>query len=159
MSLTSADEGHLLRAIELDESPARRATIPDSLLVDTSEDVVLEAENTVVTGRDVTGHAELNLVRAASMHIDVEALLLSTLFTSTEPVRDVCERDLLVRDRASRVCARQRATHGDGGRRDPLRWRSRAVRYSIEVGEASRSVGQTSSKRRRPSTRGSGLAR
>lgn len=47
--------------------------------------VLLEAENTVVTEMDVTGHAELNLVRRASQRLDPEALTGSTLYTSTEP--------------------------------------------------------------------------
>ena len=47
--------------------------------------MLLESENTVVTGHDVTGHAELNLVRAASMQLEPEAVRKSTLYTSTEP--------------------------------------------------------------------------
>jgi tRNA(Arg) A34 adenosine deaminase TadA len=86
MSLESADEGHLLRAIELARVSREKGNHPfGSLLVDTSGDVVLEAENTVVTSHDVTAHAELNLVRAASMQFDVEALRGSTLYASTEP--------------------------------------------------------------------------
>jgi tRNA(Arg) A34 adenosine deaminase TadA len=86
MSLPSADEGHLLRAIELARVSREQGNHPfGSLLVDASGDVVLEAENTVVTRRDATGHAELNLVRAASMQFDVETLRASTLYTSTEP--------------------------------------------------------------------------
>jgi tRNA(Arg) A34 adenosine deaminase TadA len=86
MSLGSVDQGHLLRAIELARRSREKGNHPfGSLLVDTSGDVVLEAENTVVTGLDVTGHAELNLVRAASKEFDVEALRRSTLYTSTEP--------------------------------------------------------------------------
>ena len=86
MPLGSVDEGHLLRAIELARRSREKGNHPfGSLLVDTSGEVVLEAENTVVTGHDVTGHAELNLVRAASMEFEVEALGRSTLYTSTEP--------------------------------------------------------------------------
>ena len=86
MFLVSADEGHLLRAIELARVSREKGNHPfGSLLVDTSGQVLLESENTVVTGRDVTGHAELNLVRAASMQFEVEALSRSTLYTSTEP--------------------------------------------------------------------------
>jgi tRNA(Arg) A34 adenosine deaminase TadA len=86
MSLGSVDEGHLLRAIELARRSREKGNHPfGSVLVDTSGNVVLEAENTVVTGHDVTGHAELNLVRAASKGFDVEALRRSTLYTSTEP--------------------------------------------------------------------------
>ena len=86
MSLEPADEGHLLRAIELARISREKGNHPfGSLLVNTAGDVVLEAENTVVTSQDVTAHAELNLVRAASMQFDVGALRGSALYTSTEP--------------------------------------------------------------------------
>jgi tRNA(Arg) A34 adenosine deaminase TadA len=86
MSLRSEDEDHLLRAIALARQSREKGNHPfGSLLVDPSGGILLEAENTVVTGRDLTGHAELNLVRAASTQLRVEALQGSTLYTSTEP--------------------------------------------------------------------------
>jgi tRNA(Arg) A34 adenosine deaminase TadA len=56
-----------------------------ALLADAAGNVLLEAENTVVTGSDCTGHAELNLVRQASRDLDGDALTAATLYTSTEP--------------------------------------------------------------------------
>jgi tRNA(Arg) A34 adenosine deaminase TadA len=56
-----------------------------ALLVDEQGHVLLEAENTVVTARDCTGHAELNLVRLASQSYDAGFLAGCTLYTSTEP--------------------------------------------------------------------------
>ena len=44
-----------------------------------------EAENTVVTGGDVTGHAELNLVSKACRALAPGQLAAATLYTSTEP--------------------------------------------------------------------------
>ena len=86
MPLGPVDEGYLLHAIELARRSREKGNHPfGSLLVDASGEVVLEAENTVVTGHDVTGHAELNLVRAAGKEFDVDALGTSTLYTSTEP--------------------------------------------------------------------------
>jgi tRNA(Arg) A34 adenosine deaminase TadA len=86
MALESADERHLLRTIELAASARAAGNHPfGSLLVDASGLSVLEAENTVVTGRDITGHAELNLVRGASVELGDEALQGATLYTSTEP--------------------------------------------------------------------------
>ena len=86
MALQDADEMHLLRAIELARLSRGKGNHPfGSLLVDASGHVVLEAENTVVTEHDVTGHAELNLVRRASMQFDLETLEGVTLYTSTEP--------------------------------------------------------------------------
>jgi tRNA(Arg) A34 adenosine deaminase TadA len=48
-------------------------------------EIVVEAENNVVTGRDPTGHAETNCVRAAALQLTDEQLARSTLYTSTEP--------------------------------------------------------------------------
>ncbi|WP_244871582.1 nucleoside deaminase [Catellatospora sp. TT07R-123] len=56
-----------------------------ALLADSTGTVLLTAENTVVTGRDVTGHAETNLVRLASAAYPAAELNALTLFTSTEP--------------------------------------------------------------------------
>ena len=56
-----------------------------ALLVDAEGDVILEAENTVLTENDCTNHAELNLVGAASRRFDETSLRGCTLFTSTEP--------------------------------------------------------------------------
>jgi tRNA(Arg) A34 adenosine deaminase TadA len=61
-----------------------------ALLVDEVGNILLEAENTVVTGRggagrDCTGHAETNLMRMASRQFEPEFLACCTLYTSTEP--------------------------------------------------------------------------
>jgi tRNA(Arg) A34 adenosine deaminase TadA len=56
-----------------------------AVLVDEHNQVVLQAENTVVTGRDSTGHAETNLVRLATQQFSPEQLVHFTLYSSTEP--------------------------------------------------------------------------
>jgi tRNA(Arg) A34 adenosine deaminase TadA len=56
-----------------------------AVLVDEHDRVVLTAENTVLTGRDPTGHAETNLVRLAAQQFSPEQLKCFTLYTSTEP--------------------------------------------------------------------------
>lgn len=56
-----------------------------ALLADTAGNVVLEAGNTVVTTRDVTGHAETNLVSAATRRLSRQELPSLTLVTSCEP--------------------------------------------------------------------------
>lgn len=56
-----------------------------ALLADTDGTVVLEAGNTVVTSRDVTGHAETNLVSAATRRFSRQELSSLTLVTSCEP--------------------------------------------------------------------------
>ena len=89
MSAAATDELHLRRAIELARLSREHGNHPfGSLLTDADGNVVLEAKNNVVTERDVTGHAELNLVRAASERFDADALGAlgaHTLYASTEP--------------------------------------------------------------------------
>ena len=56
-----------------------------ALLADEEGNILLEAENTVVTEKDCTGHAETNLMRKASKKYDRDTLAKFTLYTSTEP--------------------------------------------------------------------------
>jgi tRNA(Arg) A34 adenosine deaminase TadA len=56
-----------------------------ALLADEQGRVLLEAENTVNTAHDCTGHAELNLMRLASRQYNFDKLTRCTLYTSTEP--------------------------------------------------------------------------
>ena len=86
MPLSPVDETHLLAAIELARSARENGNHPfGALLVNARGDVVLEAENTVLSEGDCTNHAELNLVRAAGRALDPQALHDCTLYTSTEP--------------------------------------------------------------------------
>ena len=55
-----------------------------SVLVDAAGGIVLEAENDIATTGDVTGHAEINLIREASRELG-PALAGYTLYTSCEP--------------------------------------------------------------------------
>jgi len=56
-----------------------------ALLVDQDNNIVLTAENTVVTENDCTGHAETNLMRYASQKYDRDFLIKCTLYTTAEP--------------------------------------------------------------------------
>ncbi len=74
------------RAIEIAAAARSAGNHPfGALLADADGVVLLEAQNTVVTGRDATGHAETNLVRLASARFSVEELATTILVTSTEP--------------------------------------------------------------------------
>jgi tRNA(Arg) A34 adenosine deaminase TadA len=55
-----------------------------ALLVRNGE-ILMQGENTVLTTKDVTGHAELNLVRDASQIYDEAFLTECILYASTEP--------------------------------------------------------------------------
>ena len=56
-----------------------------ALLADATGNVLLTAENTVVTDSDATGHAETNMVRLASARFSPAELPGLTLFSSAEP--------------------------------------------------------------------------
>ncbi len=74
------------RALDLARQARDHGNHPfGALLADAGGRVRLEAENTVVTERDCTGHAETNLMRLACPNLDEETLNGATLYTSTEP--------------------------------------------------------------------------
>ena len=84
--MNSTDLQHLRTAIQVAQHARDHGNHPfGAILVDENNKVLLEAENTVVTGKDCTGHAETNLMRLASQHYPPEKLIKCTLYTSTEP--------------------------------------------------------------------------
>jgi tRNA(Arg) A34 adenosine deaminase TadA len=85
--MTDLDDTALLRrAIVLARASRDGGNHPfGALLAGDDGAVVLEAQNTVVTERDATGHAETNLVRTASAIFSPASLATMTLYTSTEP--------------------------------------------------------------------------
>lgn len=84
--MSDADDDHLRDAIAVAASARRNGNHPfGAVLVDARGNVLLRAENTVVTTRDLTGHAETNLVRLASARVPPEALAGCTMYASTEP--------------------------------------------------------------------------
>jgi tRNA(Arg) A34 adenosine deaminase TadA len=56
-----------------------------AVLADEEGHILMDAENTVVTEKDCTGHAELNLMRQASKKYDRDFLAKCTIYSSTEP--------------------------------------------------------------------------
>jgi len=84
--MNDEDLEHLRTAIEVAQKAREHGNHPfGALLVDENNQVVLQAENTVITGSDCTGHAETNLMRLASQRFPPEQLATCTLYTSTEP--------------------------------------------------------------------------
>jgi tRNA(Arg) A34 adenosine deaminase TadA len=85
-SLSPQDERLLVAAIGLARRARANGNHPfGALLAAPSGDVLCQAENSVVTNRDATGHAELNLVSKACRALTARQLTTSTLYTSTEP--------------------------------------------------------------------------
>jgi tRNA(Arg) A34 adenosine deaminase TadA len=84
--LEADDQQHLRAAFEIARRARRNGNHPfGAVLVDADGARILEAENTVVTGNDSTGHAETNLMRIASHALSDEARSRCTVYTSAEP--------------------------------------------------------------------------
>lgn len=84
--MNKTDLEHLRTAIIVAQHAREHGNHPfGAILVDENNQVLLQAENTVVTGHDCTGHAETNLMRLATQGFSSEKLALCTLYTSTEP--------------------------------------------------------------------------
>jgi len=79
------DERRLRRTLELARLARERGNHPFGALLADARGSVVEAENTLVTERDWTGHAELNAVRAAGAALGLVDLGTYTLYASTEP--------------------------------------------------------------------------
>jgi len=80
------DADHLRQAIGLAHEARERGNAPfGAVLVGEDGRILAEGQNTVNTERDVTGHAETNLIREAYRRHDADALASSTLYASAEP--------------------------------------------------------------------------
>ena len=74
------------RAVAVARRARERGNHPfGALLAAPDGQVLMEGENTVVTGGDPTGHAETNLVRAAGPRYSASELAACTMYASTEP--------------------------------------------------------------------------
>jgi tRNA(Arg) A34 adenosine deaminase TadA len=82
---TAEDLRLLANAIEVAGRARANGNHPFGAVLAAEGGVPLEAENTVVTGMDSTGHAEANLVRLAESRLGRGQLGGATLYTSTEP--------------------------------------------------------------------------
>jgi len=78
-------EQFIRTSIELAAEARRKGNHPFGALLVAGGRVLLTAENSVNTDRDITHHAELNLVSLATHQLDPAILAQATLYTSTEP--------------------------------------------------------------------------
>ena len=84
--MTSVDAGIVRQAIAIARRSRANGNHPfGALLVDAAGVVVAEAENTVATDHDPTGHAEMTLVRATARRFGLDYLQGCTIYSSTEP--------------------------------------------------------------------------
>lgn len=80
------DKTLIRAAIEVAQQARAHGNHPfGAVLVDADGHLLLAAENTVVSERDCTCHAETNLMRRATRQYSPEFLQSCTLYASTEP--------------------------------------------------------------------------
>jgi tRNA(Arg) A34 adenosine deaminase TadA len=80
------DEQFLRRAFSVARRSQEKGNYPfGAILVSEGGEVLLEAENTVISETDCAGHAELNLMREAVRRIDPVVLSGSAVYASAEP--------------------------------------------------------------------------
>jgi tRNA(Arg) A34 adenosine deaminase TadA len=88
---TCPDHESLIRqCYHLASTSVGRGNHPFGALLWREGGVFMEAENTVLTGCDITAHAELNLVRKVSASVAPGALADAILYSSAEPCVMCC---------------------------------------------------------------------
>jgi len=89
--MTDLDLQHLTTAIALSQQSRDHGNQPfGALLTGPDGQVLIEAENTVITGPDCTGHAVINLMRLASRQFRSDVLAGCSVYASTEPCPMCC---------------------------------------------------------------------
>ena len=84
--LSAQDERLLRRAIEVSARSVANGNLPfGSVLADPDGNILLEGENTDITGKSPLNHAETNLMRMAVTTLTSEQIATATLYTSCEP--------------------------------------------------------------------------
>lgn len=80
------DLRHLRGAIALSEEARKHGNMPfGAVLVAPDGTVITRAENTIVTDSDMTAHAEMNALRAASKTCSPLQIAAATMYASGEP--------------------------------------------------------------------------
>ncbi len=84
--MTTDDERHLRRAIELAAAARAAGDAPfGSLLVGPDGAVLAEDHNTVLSDHDISAHPELKLARWAARELDPATAAGTTMYTSCQP--------------------------------------------------------------------------
>ena len=83
---TATDLQHLREAIRLSDEARKHGNMPyGAVLVAADGEVLAATENTIVTDRDPTAHAETNAFRVAAKAVPVLRFAGATMYASGEP--------------------------------------------------------------------------
>lgn len=81
-----SDLGPLREAIALSEAARKRGNMPfGAVLLGPGGKVLARGENAIATDRDITSHAEINAIRAASKSFTPQEIAAATMYASGEP--------------------------------------------------------------------------
>jgi tRNA(Arg) A34 adenosine deaminase TadA len=84
--MDALDQQFLREAFRIAREARERGDQPfGALLVGAEREVLFEAHDTVITGRDALAHADMNLLRKAGPVLSPDVLRRCTLYTSAEP--------------------------------------------------------------------------
>lgn len=78
-------EFFLTRTFLLAQKAFQNGNRPFGALLTVNNKLLVESENTVNNDKDITAHAEMNLIRSAWKQFSIEMLQQAILYTSTEP--------------------------------------------------------------------------
>jgi tRNA(Arg) A34 adenosine deaminase TadA len=88
--MLNENEKYISECYTLAKQAVANGNHPFGALLVHNNEVILTAENTVISDNDKTRHAETNLVSRANRQFPAEVLEQSTLYTSTEPCIMCC---------------------------------------------------------------------
>lgn len=85
-TLNMSDHNLCRRTLTIAKRSFLQGNLPfGCLLADANGNILLEAENSVITSKDAIAHCEINLVHAFAGKYDFEFLNTCTVYASTEP--------------------------------------------------------------------------
>jgi len=84
--LSETDLNHMRHAIRLSDDAQRHGNPPfGAVLVASDGSILATGENTIVTTRDLTAHAEMNALRIACATFSAQQIAAATMYASGEP--------------------------------------------------------------------------
>ena len=83
--MTNQHEAFIREAIIAADSARNKGNHPFGAVLVHNGEIIMRGENDIINTKDITRHAELNIVREASIIYDTDFLQQCTLYASTEP--------------------------------------------------------------------------
>lgn len=111
---TAADQRYMQLAVSLAEEAGEHGEVPVGAVLVSEDQVVGRGRNSLIGDHDVSAHAEINALRAASASLQNYRLPNTTLYVTLEPCA-MCAGAIVHARVARVVCATQEPRAGAGG--------------------------------------------